>query len=388
MVDHQGIKNVFINKFGDGGRIVTGMAPGRVNLMGEHTDYNEGFVFPMAIDFALQMVARLRTDQIVQVYSVDYEQVVSFTVANPIEHDTQFLWSNYIRGVLWALGEIGIDLPGMEIAFGGNIPQGAGLSSSAALEVVTAIVTQALTGFKLEPSQLAVLCQRAENEFVGMKCGIMDQFISLMGQKGHALLLDCRSLQFQQVPMELGEYRILICHSGVKHSLVASEYNLRRQECDSGVRILQKRYEGIKALRDADLKALETCKKEMPPEVYRRCYHIISENERVIAGAKALQQGDLDRFGQLMNSSHESQRDFFEVSCPEVDLLVNIARKIPGVLGARITGGGFGGCTVNLVASQAIEEFTKNVLTKYQAQTRIEPRLYLSTPAAGARIIS
>jgi galactokinase len=380
------VKEVLFRAFGEGGRIVTGRAPGRVNLIGEHTDYNQGFVLPMAIDFGVELAGRLRQGKEVRIRSADYGQTATFSLNDPIEHDPDRSWSNYIRGVLWALGQEGIELEGMDLAFGGNLPQGAGLSSSAALEVVTALVVQALTGFRMEPPRLALLCQRAENDFVGVKCGIMDQFVSLMGKAGHALFLDCRSLDFQHIPLELGDHLIAICHSGVKHALVGSEYNRRRQQCNAGVAALRSRFPGIQALRDASLEQLQACRSEMTAEVYRRCQHVISENGRVLESAAALRRRDLRRFGQLMDASHDSQRDQYQVSCAEVDLLVDLVRKVPGVLGARITGGGFGGCTVNLVPRSAIETLRTSVLGEYQRLTGITPRLFVSTPAGGATI--
>ncbi len=381
------MRDVLVEAFGEGGRIVTARAPGRVNLIGEHTDYNDGFVLPMCIDFGIELAGRLCEGRAVRAFSVDYAQTATFSVEDPIERDPERPWSNYNRGVVWALGRAGVAIPGMELAFGGDLPQGAGLSSSAALEVATALVAQALIGFRMEPPRLALLCQQAENDFVGMKCGIMDQFASLMGRAGHALFLDCRSLDVQHIPLDLGGNVIAICHSGVKHALVSSEYNRRRQQCASGVEVLRSRSPAIKALRDASVEQLEALRSEMAPEIYRRCHHVIAENGRVVESAEALRRGDLRRFGRLMNASHDSLRDEYEVSCREVDLLVDLARGAPGVLGARITGGGFGGCTVNLVARDAVETFEKRVLGEYQRLTGIAPRLFVSTPAAGAAIL-
>ncbi len=383
----QQIKELFIKTFGAGGEIVVGRAPGRVNLIGEHTDYNDGFVFPMALDFRILLAARKRPDRIVKIHSADYAETVQFSLDNLIQYDREKRWSNYPRGVLAMLQEAGIEFGGVEIVFAGDIPQGSGLSSSAALEVATAIIMQELFGFKMEKPQLAKLCQRAENKFVGMNCGIMDQFISMMGGKDKALFLDCRSLAYKLVPLELGDCRILICQSGVKHTLVDSEYNKRRQECESGVEILAGKVPGIKALRDAGLEQLGVYKKVMDPIVYRRCKHVITENSRVLESINALNRSDLAIFGRLMNASHDSLRDDYEVSCAEIDLLVNLARELPGVLGSRITGGGFGGCTVNLVKENAIEEFTKHITDNYQAKTGIVPRIYISTAANGAEIL-
>lgn len=387
------IKGLFFKVFGPGegesrsDSFVVGRAPGRVNLIGEHTDYNDGFVFPMAIDFDMILAARKRADRTVRIYSADFDQTVEFSLTEPIAFDSDKRWSNYLRGVLAELMKQGAVPPGMDMVFQGDVPQGAGLSSSAALEVVTAVVVQKLCGSTIAPPDLALLCQRAENKFVGMNCGIMDQFISMMGRKNQALFLDCRSLEYRHVPLTLGDYRILICQSGVKHNLVDSEYNQRRRQCEQGVTVLAGRFPGIKALRDADLEQLEACRPEMDETVYRRCRHVIAEDQRVLDSIKALEQNDLSAFGRLMNGSHDSLRDLYEVSCDEIDLLVKLAREVPGVLGSRITGGGFGGCTVNLVAEAAIEDFKRHVATSYRARTGIEPQFFISTAANGAEIL-
>ncbi|MGD8399764.1 MAG: galactokinase [Bacillota bacterium] len=386
MNPNETISAVFIRQFGPGGLIITGQAPGRVNLIGEHTDYNEGYVLPMALGFHMEMAGRLRADAVVEVYSADYDQRVEFSLTEPPEYDRERLWSNYIRGVCWALRETGLALSGVELAFRGNIPQGAGLSSSAALEVVTALIILTLCGLALEPSRIALLCQRAENEFVGTKCGVMDQFIAVMGQEERVMFLDCRTLRFELVPLELGDYRVVICHSGVKHQLVASEYNRRRQSCQAGVAVLQQAVPTVKALRDVDPAMLEQYRTALGPEIYRRCRHIVSENQRVLESIAALRRGELTHFGQLMNQSHDSLRDDYEVSCAEVDLLIDLARRTPGVLGARITGGGFGGCTVNLVAAAAAPRFIREVGQAYREQTGNEPRFFSCVPAGGAKI--
>jgi len=380
------MRDVLLDAFGPGGPIVTGRAPGRVNLIGEHTDYNDGFVLPMAIESGITLSGRLREGQEVRIRSADFAETAAFSLDAPIERDPDRPWSNYIRGVFLVLAGAGAKLRGMDLAFGGDLPQGAGLSSSAALETVTALVAQALLGFEMERPRMALLCQQAENEFVGVKCGIMDPFTSLMARAGHALFLDCRSLEFRHVPLDLGGRVVAIIHSGVRHALVASEYNRRREECGAGVRALQARFPGVKALRDAGLEDLETVRPAMAGEVYRRCRHVISENRRVLASAEALGRGDLAAFGRLMDASHASLRDDYQVSCPEVDLLVDLARKLPGLLGARITGGGFGGCTVNLASREAVEGLRTSVLPEYQRRTGIAPRLFVSAPAGGAEI--
>lgn len=383
----QDTQKIFIKKFGEGGTIIISRAPGRVNLIGEHTDYNDGFVFPMALDFQVVVAARKSDTHLVRIYSADFDETVEFSIDQPIVYDKEKRWSNYLRGVLVMLQEAGVKLCGMDIAFQGNVPQGSGLSSSAALEVATSIMAQKILGFNIAKPNLAKLCQRAENKFVGMNCGIMDQFISMMGQQGHALFLDCRSLDYQLVPLELGDCRIIICQSGVKHTLVDSEYNKRRQECEQGVAILTKHFPSVKALRDATMDQLEAVKAELDPIVYSRCKHVITEDERVLSSIKALNRDDLKTFGQYMNASHDSLRDDYQVSCPEIDLLVDLAREVNGVLGTRITGGGFGGCTVTLIQSTAENQFKEHITKNYQAKTGIVPQIYISTAANGAEII-
>ena len=383
----QMVSRIFTNLFDNKPPQVITRAPGRVNLIGEHTDYNEGYVFPMALEFQLLTAAHRRSDRLVRIHSIDYRKTVEFSLDGPIRFDPVNRWSNYSRGVLALLLENDIKLSGIDLAFSGNIPQGSGLSSSAALEVGTALTLQALNGFSMERPELARLCQQAENTFVGMNCGIMDQFISMMGQKHHALFLDCRSLEYRHIPLELNRYRFVICHSGVKHSLVDSEYNKRREECNTGVAVLSQRFPRIKTLRDATLTQLNACRKELDPVVYRRCRHVITENQRVLQSIDSLNQNDLMTFGRLMNESHDSLRDDYQVSCDEIDLLVEFARNFKGILGSRITGGGFGGCTVSLVEIAQISDFSKQLIEYYQNKTHITPQIYISTPAAGAEII-
>jgi galactokinase len=378
--------DVLRTTFGPGDAVVTAFAPGRVNLIGEHTDYNDGFVLPMAIEAGIDMAARVRAGREVRVYAADLDESVAISLDEPIQADPARRWSNYVRGVLWALRRSGVALGGMELAFGGNLPQGAGLSSSAALQVSTALMARALLGIPMDVPRLARICQESENELVGVKVGIMDPFVSLAARAGHALFLDCRSLAFEQVPLALGEHVIAICDSGVKHALVASEYNLRRSQCAAGVEVLRARHPEIRALRDVSLEALEASRAELDPVVYKRCRHVVTENARVLESRSALGKGDLRRFGELMDASHASLRDDYEVSCTEVDVLVDLARRTPGVLGARITGGGFGGCTVNLVARAAVERFRGEVLAEYRRRTGTDARLFLSGAAEGAKV--
>jgi galactokinase len=371
--------------FGPGGGTVTAFAPGRVNLIGEHTDYNDGFVLPMAIALGVELAARPRAGREVRVRAVDLGETAAFPLgAAAPARDPAHPWSDYLRGVVWALERAGHPPAGMDVAFGGTLPQGAGLSSSAALEVATALAATRLAGVALDVAALARLCQRAENEVVGVACGIMDPFVSLAAREGHALLLDCRSLATEQVPLALGDHAVAVVHSGVRHALVGSAYNRRRAECAAGVDVLRRRFPGVRALRDATPEQLEACRPELTPEVHRRCRHVVAENARVLAAVAALRGGDLPAFGALLDASHASLRDDYEVSCPELDLLVDLARRSPGVLGSRLTGGGFGGCTVSLVARDALEAFREGVLGEYGRRTGLVPRLIVSAAARGA----
>jgi UDPglucose--hexose-1-phosphate uridylyltransferase len=380
------MSEVLAATFGPGSDILTAVAPGRVNLIGEHTDYNDGFVLPMAIEAGIEMAARAGGGNEVRVHSVSYGETVAFSLAEPIRPDPGHPWSNYVRGVLWALQRAGVAVGAMDLAFGGTLPQGAGLASSAALEVATALAASALAGVEMGVPRLARTCQQAENEFVGVQCGIMDPFVSLAARAGHALFLDCRSLECEHIPLALGEHVVAICHSGVKHALPGSEYNLRRRQCQAGVEVLRASFPGIRALRDASPEQLEACRPGMPPDVHRRCRHVVTENLRVLESVAALRGGDLRLFGRLMDASHASLRDDYQVSCPEIDLLVELARRQPGVLAARLTGAGFGGCTVNLVARHALEAFRDEVLEEYRKRTGLSPRLFPSAPANGARV--
>jgi galactokinase len=384
--DHRPAAEALDRVFGAGAAPVTAFAPGRVNLIGEHTDYNDGFVLPMAIEAGIELSARPRAGREVRLHAVDLGETSAFSLDAPIERDPAHPWSDYLRGVVRGVLQAGLRVDGLDLAFSGSLARGAGLSSSAALEVATALALQALAGFALGVPRLARLCQAAENEFVGLQCGIMDQYASLAAKAGHALFLDCRSLAFEHVPLDLGAHVVAICHSGVKHALVGSEYNRRRRECEAGVAALAARFPGVRALRDATPEQLEACRATLDPVVHRRCRHVIGEDQRVNDAVAALRAGDLGRLGRLMDASHASLRDDYEVSCPEVDLLVELARGAPGVIGARLTGGGFGGCTVNLVERDALPRLRDVVLPEYQRRTGKVARLFVSTAADGAEV--
>ncbi len=355
-------------------------APGRVNLIGEHTDYNDGFVLPAAIDRHVVMAVRPRQDDLVQLYACDMQASSSFRLSE-ITKDDQHPWSNYQRGVAWALQQAGYNLTGMDVALSSDVPIAAGLSSSAAIELATAMAFQVSSGLALDGVERAQLCQKAENEFVGMRCGIMDQYVISMGQRDHALLIDCRSLTYQAVPIPTG-CQIIICNTNKPRALVGSAYNQRRQECETGARQM-----GVVALRDLTPGDLARHAPSLDPVVLKRCRHVITENQRVLETANALPQGDLARVGALMNASHVSLRDDYEVSCAELDAMVEAAWDQPGVWGARMTGAGFGGCTVNLVDADHAAAFAREVAPRYRERTNLEPDIYVCRAEQGVRVL-
>ena len=357
-------------------------APGRVNLIGEHTDYNEGFVFPAAIQFQTQIAIAKRSDRQLMVTSQNYAERVEFDL-DRLPRSPRGHWSDYVVGVSGLLaGKLG-GLPGANLLLHGDVPQGAGLSSSASLEVAVCKAFLELTGKSLEGVAIALLSQQAENEFVGARCGIMDQFISVHGKRNHALRLDCRTLEYRLLPIP-PNVRLVICNTMVRHSLAAGEYNERRAECEAGAKFFAERVPGVKTLRDVTLEDFEKYASQMPEVIQKRCHHILTEDLRVLQAAEALQAGDLKLFGRLMGSSHVSLRDDFEVSCEELDLMVELAGKNTGVIGARMTGGGFGGCTINLVEENQVEAFKDNVASGYEKATGRAPEVYISSAADGA----
>ena len=357
-------------------------APGRVNLIGEHTDYNDGFVFPMAIEFYTTVGIFPTTDRKLYIRSDNMDELIAIDLNDNKRRRDH--WSDYVAGMANVIEQEGFNLPGASILIESNVPVGAGLSSSAALEMSAGLALLSTVGAELAPHNLALLGQRAENQFVGMNCGIMDQFISVHGKADHALFLDCRTLDYELVPLKADGVRIVICNTMVKHELGSSEYNKRRAECEKGVEIISTDYPGIQALRDVSLEQFQRVADKLPDIVRKRCRHVISEDERTQASIPALNAGDLEKFGRLMNASHDSLRDDYEVSCKELDLLVEIARSQEGVYGSRMTGGGFGGCTVNLVRADSVGAFVDNVSEAYFDQTELKPEIYISVPSEGA----
>jgi galactokinase len=358
-------------------------APGRVNLIGEHTDYNDGFVMPAAIGFYTWVAMSPRSDQVIHARSEEFNEALELSLqdlSGPPRHH----WSDFVRGVAAVLQTQGHEPSAVNLIIEGQVPMGAGLSSSASLEV--AIILALLGEARDEVSQfeLVKMCQKAEHEYVGTRCGIMDQFIAVFGQEGHALMLDCRTLESEALRIPEGA-RLVICNSMVRHDLAAAgEYNRRRADCETGVGILRKSLPQVRALRDVTLADLEAHRTELPEVVYRRCRHVISENQRVLDAASALRSGDLDDFGRLMRESHHSMRDDYEISVSELDLLVEIASECEGVYGSRMTGGGFGGCTISLVQSESVEEFQSTITHKYKNATGISAPIYVCSAAQGA----
>jgi galactokinase len=359
-------------------------APGRVNLIGEHTDYNGGFVLPMAIERGTTVAAAAREDRKIFVRSVNLNETGEIDLNAP-EQKLRGSWLDFVEGVARILERRGAKLRGADLLIDSDVPTGAGLSSSAALEISVGLALSEIFGSPIEKVQLALVGQAAEHEFVGAKVGIMDQYVSALGRKNHALLIDCRSLEAEQIPFATQEAAIVICDSKVKHQLAASEYNTRRAECEEAVEILREFLPGITQLRDVGVGDFEKYAEDLPTIIRKRCRHVVTENERALNAAEALKKNDLTEFGHLMWLSHVSLRDDYEVSCRELDVLVEIASHCEGVLGGRMTGGGFGGSTVNLVRRESVKNFTEKIRDEYRRQTNIEPAIYVSGPADGAR---
>ena len=375
------IEKTFEGIFGTRPEVVV-RAPGRVNLIGEHTDYNDGFVLPAAIDRYISFAGRRRADRQVRAHSVDFQDSVEFSL-DDIQRDAAHSWSSYLRGVSKFLQSDGHQLSGADVVFGGDVPREAGLSSSAAVEVAATVFWQRLMGLQLDPVYVIKLSRKAENEFVGVPCGIMDQFISALGRQDHALFLDCRDLTYRHVPLH-GDVKIVVCNSGVKRALAQSEYEVRLKQCRQAVAQLGTAGLAVKTLREVDSQDLEVHRSALNELLLKRARHVVTENQRVLEAVEVLEAGDLERFGELMNASHESLRDDYEVSSKELDVLVELAWKQPGTLGARMTGAGFGGCTVNLVRAEAAEAFAEAVARGYQQALGLRAEIYVCRASDGA----
>jgi galactokinase len=358
------------------------VAPGRVNLIGEHTDYAEGFVMPVAIDFATLAGISPRTDGKIVIYSENYGEEKTFDAA-ALPAKAGKHWSDYPIGVVAILTGEGHKIPGFSLSLWGDVPLGSGLSSSAALEVVTMLAVTSLIGVSIPGPVLARLCQRVENEFVGANCGIMDQFISANGKENHALLLDCRDLSFKLAPIP-ADVALVIANTMVKHSIVGGDYKTRRAESEAACAIINGHRGHVPFLRDATLEDLEKWGHEMEPKSLLRAKHVISEDLRTVAAEKALEKGDLAEVGRLMAEAHTSYSKDFEGSCVEADLMVELANELPGLIGARLTGGGFGGCTINLVKQSEAKAFAAELGKRYAAKTGIEPQIHICHASGGA----
>ncbi|MEA3336333.1 MAG: galactokinase [Chloroflexota bacterium] len=373
----QQVIEAFVQRFGEAPAAVV-RAPGRVNLIGEHTDYNDGFVLPMAIDRAIWIALRPRTDDRVQLASLDFDVEDGFSLNNLVQGNG---WLEYPKGVAWALQENGYELMGWEGVLTGDVPRAAGLSSSAALELATARSFSEVSGFPWEAAPMATLAQLAENRWVGVNCGIMDQMISAAGKQDHAMLIDCRSLESTAVPLP-PDTAVVVLDTATRRGLVDSAYNERRSQCEAAARFF-----GVPALRDVSLIEFEARADELDDLTRRRAQHVITENDRTLQAVEAMQAGDAVELGRLMDASHASLRDDFEVSSPELNTMVEIARRQTGCFGARMTGAGFGGCAVALVHSDTAEEFGELVVRDYQTATGLSPNIYICHATNGAEVV-
>jgi galactokinase len=384
------VKRAFRAEFGHAPAYVA-RAPGRVNLLGEHVDYNDGFVLPAAIDRATYVAFSPSEDEQVTVRALDFEQRADFsaqTLKTKRQSDGSALlgWAKYPAGVAWALSQNGQTVGGMHALFSSAVPRGAGLSSSASVELAFAMAWMTLGGWRLPAMQLALLCQRAENEYVGVNCGIMDQFAAACGEKDRLLLLDCRSLEYRSLELP-GGVDIVIADTTIRHSHTTSAYNDRRAACEEAARVLQHELPNVSSLRDISVDDFNRLSTKLPPQIEKRARHVVEEIERTRQAVTLLESGDLRGFGLAMNACHASLRDLYEVSCPEADAMARIAQSLEGCYGARLTGGGFGGCTVNLVARHATELFVKMLAPAYESETGLHPDIYICRASAGAGLV-
>ena len=389
MTHTERVLQAFEQQFGDTEGVRLFFAPGRVNLIGEHTDYNGGHVFPCAISLGTYAAARKRNDRVMRFFSVNFEKLgVISTSLDDLTPSKQAGWTNYPKGVVWAFAQKGHPIDcGFDMVIYGDIPNGSGLSSSASLEVLTGEMLRSF--FEMEDAltneDLALIGQYSENEYNGMKCGIMDQFASAMGKEGNAIFLDTNSMEFEYAPLNLAGMKLMVTNTNKKHSLVDSEYNLRREQCGRALADLQKKLD-VKTLGDLSIEEYEANKDLIEDEVCRRrAKHAVYENQRTIEAVAALKAGDVEHFGKLMNESHVSLRDDYETSCKEADILAEEAWKIPGVLGSRITGGGFGGCTVSIVKDEAVEEFQKKLGEAYLEKVGYPASFYMLEIGGGPK---
>jgi len=379
MIDAGTLREKFRHLFGGEARVFR--APGRVNLIGGHLDYNQGWVLPLAVDRACWVAAQARGDGRLRVHSVQFGETVESGLED--QRRQEHHWSDYVRGVAWALRQEGMNLRGADLLVSSDVPLGSGLSSSAALEVATSLALLGVSQETMEPERMALACQRAENEYVGMRCGIMDQLAACFGRAGHVLLIDCRTLDIEPIPLDEAKVRVVVANTGVKHALAASEYNTRRQECEEAVERLRPHKPGVKALRDVSWEEAEGWVESWPDNLRRRVRHVTTEMGRVHRAVEALRRGDYAAAGRLMEESHASLDQDYQVTSPELNAMVAQARTLAGYYGARMTGGGFGGCTVNLVRAGDAEAFATALAGAYEQATGLRPQVYLCRASAG-----
>ena len=384
MTSPDAARKSFADIFGATPRIFR--APGRVNLIGGHLDYNEGWVLPIAIDRSCFVAAKARNDHLLRIHSVQMQETVECHVDDP--RPQKHHWSNYVRGVAWALREAGQPSEGADILISNDVPMGAGLSSSAALEVSTAFALLRVSDLEMDRVQLARICQRAENEYVGMRCGIMDQLVACCGRRAHALLIDCRTLEIEPVPFDESSVAVVVANTMVKHALAASsEYNRRRAECDDAAARIRALRPEVKTLRDVSWPEIAQMASTWPDNIRRRARHVTTEMLRVHAAAAALRKGDFAELGRLVSEAHVSLDTDYEVSSAELNLMVALAKQIPELLGARMTGAGFGGCTINLVQPDDAVGFADKLAKSYEEKTRIKPDVYVCRASDGVEEI-
>lgn len=380
------VKTAYVQRFA--GQPIIVFAPGRVNLIGEHTDYNLGFVLPAAIDKAIVLAMSTNESDVIRLQSIDMTpSYIEVPLSQPFKK-SETNWVNYIIGVVDELQKDGHVIGGFDCVFGGNLPIGAGMSSSAALEGGVAYGLSEIFGVNLSLLEMTRVAQRAENLFVDVQCGIMDQFASLHGKKNSIIQLDCRSLEYEYYPFEWDDVCLLLCDTKVRRALAGSEYNNRRQQCEEGVHLIQQSYPQVKSLRDVTIEMLEEHKNSMNTLVYRRCHFVLSENRRVTDACEYLVQQNLVEFGAKMYQSHFGLRDEYEVSCIELDILVEATETLDGVLGSRMMGGGFGGCTINLVKKDSLESITNQVGRIYTSKTGITPDFHVVNIGQGTHLVS
>lgn len=376
------ISNVFAKKFGRECDLLI-RASGRINIIGEHTDYNNGFVLPAAIDKYIYFAVGKNNTGTCRFWANDIEEEDEIDLTELKAGDK--LWANYLFGIMDQFQQMGVQLEGIDVAFGGNLPIGSGMSSSAAMEVGFATALKNLFDVEIKKQDIARLAQRSSHQFIGVPCGIMDQFASIMGKKDRVIRLDCRSLDFDYIPFFLEDYQVVMINSKVSHSLASSEYGTRVKECRAGVEYLQGIYPEVNSLRDVSVQQLERHREELPEVIYKRCHYVVSENDRLLRACDALEEGDIKALGQLLNETHDGLRYEYEVSAPEVDFLVEFAQQFPGVAGSRIMGGGFGGCSINLVKKGRVEAFKEAVLKAYQKEYNILGEAYEVAAVDGTR---